>query len=114
MYPKKKTYLRGYEFQCCRILRGRAIEDIPTIRKELEVIYKEVLAGSNCFSADGKPVFYPTKHRETWDVIRFTASGYFNFNGERVAMKQITDYNPTAGTFQTPDGVFTLYPLPTA
>jgi len=115
MYPKRKTHLIGRELQGCRILRGPSIEDLPGIRakwKENGNLIIQLESGD--FYVDGLPFPNPTKHRETWDVIRFTSSGYFNFNGERIAMRQITDYNPSAGTFQTPDGFFTLYPLPTA
>jgi hypothetical protein len=64
------------------------------------------------FLADGVFVPFLKKEKETWDVIEFMHSGFFRFAGEKVPMKQIVSYDPEAGTFQTSDGFFTLYPLP--
>ena len=112
MYPKRKTHLIGNEFQCCRTPHPRTLGDIAAQCAELKQRFAYVVPAPGGFLADGDFFPYPEKEKEVWDVIRFTASGYFTFNGERVSMKHVTDYNPEAGTFQTGDGFFTLYPLP--
>jgi hypothetical protein len=114
MFPSKKTYLKGHSFQCKRILRGRSIEDEEEIYHQLRQKYHTVTETDCDFIADGLIVAKPTKHRESWDVVDFTQSSYFTFNGERIYIKHIRYYDPAAGTFQTGDGFFTLYPLPTA
>jgi len=114
MYPKKKTYLRGNTYQCQRTSTGSAMDRIVAHHATLTKKHSTVTPAPGGFTADGVFVPHPKKEPDVWDVIEFLHSGKFRFNGQRVDMKQITDYNPTAGTFQTGDGFFTLYPLPTA
>lgn len=118
MFPAQKSYLKGQSYQCKRILRGHAADEIPAMREELKKqcaengwVFLERNGGGD-FIIDGKIVAKPTKPRETWDVIDFMQSGFFKFNGEKVSFKFISAYDPEAGTFQTGEGFFTLYPLP--
>jgi len=112
MYPKRKTYLRGTTYQCHYTPRGRTIEDIAAQCAELKQRFAYVVPTKGGFTADGLFFPYPEKGPERWDVVDFTQSSYFTFNGERVPFKHIRYYNPENGTFQTTAGFFTLYPLP--
>ena len=118
MFPKRKSHLIGCEYQCRRILRGRSADEVPAMREELKqqcaasgIVFFE-LPRDGDFVIGGKILPKPKKPRESWDVVRFTAGAYFTFNGERILFKHMLCYDPQAGTFQTGEGFFTLYPLP--
>lgn len=114
MYPKRKTYLPGHSFQCRRTLRGPSIEDIPTMRASIreQFPFALVLERADDFIVDGKIVGKPSKHKEVWDILECTHSGYFKFDGGRVSYKQISSYDPDKGEFYTGEAIYTLYPLP--